>query len=61
MNLRSVVLDSFDGLDTLESTSSTFNSKGVHDALKQLINLIIEAAMKFSDAYSGSPRAYTVP
>jgi hypothetical protein len=60
MNLRFVVLDSLDGLDTLQSASSTFNSKGVHDALERLINLIIEAAMKFYYTYSGFQRAYTV-
>ena len=54
MDLRAVVLESVDGLDSLKDVSANFDSTVVGDALRRLINLIIEAAMRFSDAYSSS-------
>ena len=54
MKLRAVVLGSLNGLDTLKSASSAFDSKAVTEALDRLINLIVDATIRFSDAYSGS-------
>ena len=52
MQLRKLTLSALDGLDTIEETSSTFDSRIVHKNLNKLIQVIVEVAMKISAAYA---------